>query len=544
MTDEITTTDEPLLSATEREQLDQACDTFESHWQQHTLPKLEDALAGRNEPLRSVLFAELLKIEIYWRTQAGDNERLRSELLQRFPEGRTTIEQILGTEQTDKKSLAMTADSLGHFENLEKIGDGGFGIVFRAWDARHQRYVALKIPRFVHQLAGRELEEFFREAKAAGSLDHPNIARVWDSGTTAGVTYIAYQLVEGENLKVRLSEFRELTPMQIVGFVRQLAEAVDYAHQQGIIHRDIKPSNVLLASENQPVLTDFGLALAVGGDATRSLAARIGTLDYMSPEQATGAQDAIDHRTDLWSLGVLLYELLTGESPFRGATDLELCQNICNGAFRRLRQLRRGVPKDLEIVVERCLQKRPDDRLSSCGELADELARIESGHPIHSRQVSFVERSWRWCQRNPRPVFAFAAILAATVFGSWSWGLRLAENQQNENVVQQLQLQLEVKNVERRDLLSQLLRADATKVSLLEQDYEFLVGRMLTSDDEQEQLLCLEILVRNEQLQPQRFSVGSPQRTAVSELLKRLRETTSDPRLQTQIDQVASQLKL
>ncbi len=535
MTEESSTLDEATLTAAQRQQLDQLCDDFESAWQQQSWPKIDDYLQGIQDPLRSVLLRELLRIETHWRERASDTEQLRRELLDRFPNSSAVVESVLGVGEAGNHSLTLSANSLGHFQQLEKIGDGGFGLVFRAWDTRHQRQVALKVPRFAHQLVGRELEEFFREAKAAGSLDHPNIARVWDSGNTAGVTYIAYQLVDGDNLKLRLDEFTRKSPLEIVAFVRQLAMAVQYAHQQGIIHRDIKPSNILITGENQPVLTDFGLALAVGADATRSLAARIGTLDYMSPEQATGAQELIGERTDLWSLGVVLYELLTGELPFQGATDLHLCSNICDAAYRRPGLLRANVPKDLEIVIDRCLQKRPADRLTSCGELADELARIESGRPIHSRRVSFVERAVRWIRRNPRPTIAFAAILAATVFGAWSWGLRLAESQQNENVVQQLQLELEIKNAERRELLAELIIADPKEMTYLDRDLVYLETQMLESKYVPEQRRCVEILIRNDWINTQRYPEGAEKREKAIGVLQALLEDSTEPEFRTQL---------
>ncbi len=528
MTDERSTPDEANLTPAQREQLDHLCDEFESHWQQQVWPSIGDYLQGVDDPLRSVLLRELLGIETHWRERASNTELLRNELLDRFPKNAAIVESVLGIGEAGNHSLTLSASALGHFNQLEKIGDGGFGLVFRAWDTRHRRQVALKVPRFAHQLVGRELEEFFREAKAAGSLDHPNIARVWDSGTTAGVTYIAYQLVDGENLKLRLEEFTQQAPLEIVAFVRQLAMAVHYAHQQGIIHRDIKPSNILITKENQPVLTDFGLALAVGADATRSLAARIGTLDYMSPEQAIGAQELIGERTDLWSLGVVLYELLTGELPFQGATDLQLCSNICDAPYKRPGLLRRGVPKDLEIVIDRCLQKSPSDRLTSCGELAEELARIESGHPIRSRRVSFVERALRWIRRNPRPMIAFAAILSATVFGAWSWGLRLAESQQNENVVQQLQLELEIKNAERRELLSELITSDPTEMTYLQQDLAFLETQLLASTDLQEQRFCAETLIRNDWINTERYPEKSAKREKVIGILRALLDDAKD----------------
>ncbi len=513
---------EQELTPAEREQLDAVCDAFEQQWRRHQLPQVEESLDGCAEPLRSVLLEELLRIDSHWRGQTTDAERLRSDYLRRFPANRREVEGVFGSSAEESTALHLQHDSLGPFRDLERIGDGGFGIVFRAWDTRHQRPVALKIPRFGQQLAGRELEQFLREAKAAGSLDHPHIARVWDSGTTADVTYIAYQLIEGENLKTRNAEFATREPREIANFVRQIVSAVHYAHQQGIVHRDIKPSNVLLTADDEPILADFGLALALGGDATRSLAGRIGTLDYMSPEQATGAQHEVDQRTDLWSLGVVLYELLTGELPFQGATDIQLCNNICNSAPKRLRQHRRSIPRDLEVVVQRCLEKRPADRLESCAELANELQRIATGKPIQSRRVTFVERAYRWCRRNPKPLTAFAAILLATMFGTWSWGLRLADNRENENAVQQLQLQLEVKNIERRQLLSDLMQTDTTKVPLLDQDIEFLENTLRSSKKLHERIFSALALAHHFQRVSELSAVPASQREEVEEALQNL----------------------
>lgn len=542
MTTESSTSSEEQLTPAERLQLDAACDAFEDQWRSHQWPQLEDFLNVYQEPFQSLLLKELLRIEAFWRAKATDPKRLRDDFLARFPNRQRTVDGVLGVASQTSNESRLQSDSLGPFRQLEKIGDGGFGIVFRAWDTRHQRPVALKIPRFGHQLTGHELEQFLREAKAAGSLDHPSIARVWDSGTTAGVTYIAYQLVEGENLKTRFAEFAKRSPLQIAEFVRQLANAVQYAHERGIIHRDIKPSNVLLTADDRPILTDFGLALATGGDATRSLAGRIGTLDYMSPEQAVGAQDEVDERTDLWSLGVVLYELLTGELPFQGVTDIQLCSNICDAPYKRPRLLRREIPRDLEVIVDRCLQKRTGDRLASCGQLAEELERIESGRPIRSRRVSFVERAIRWCQRNPRPLVAFLMILLATVFGSWSWGLRLSENRQNENVVQQLQLQLEVKNIERRELLSELMGTEPAKIQLLERDIDFLIGKLLASTDLQERLFCAEVLARNEALRPNRFEGNEPRRVSMAAILEELVAGNLDAELRTLLQAALNEL--
>ena len=537
MTEDSASISDQQLTSVQRQVLDDACDEFEEMWRRQTWPKAEDFLGQQSEPLYSVLLEELLRIETFWRARTTDADRLRANFLERFPEKRTVVEAVLGPDESSE-SLFNQLNSLGPFKNLEKIGDGGFGIVYRAWDTRHQRPVALKIPRIGHALSKEELDRFLREAKAAGSLDHPNIARVWDSGSTAGVTYIAYQLIEGENLKSRFDEFTQRKPLELAGFVRQLAEAVDYAHQHGIVHRDIKPSNVLLTRDDQPVLTDFGLALGIGGEATRSLAGRIGTLDYMSPEQAAGTGEQVDERSDLWSLGVVLFELLTGQLPFEGATDIQLCSNICEAQHKRLRHLRRDVSIDLEVIVDRCLQKRPENRLASCSILVDELKRIEAGKPILSRRVSFVERSLRWCYRNPKPLLTFLVFLPITALGAWSWGLRLTEGDLKNDVIRELQLQLEVKNAQRRSLIDGLLKKRALDIRLYEQDRPYLENRLLMTVDRQERRYCAELLARNNLLRPGSYASGEIKRAALLAIVEELLEEDIDDELREELNAI------
>jgi serine/threonine protein kinase len=500
--------DEESLSPADRACIDDLCDDFEAAWRQLDWPRMEQFLPCCETRLRRYLFAELLKIDYYWRRQSADADGARADLLTRFPEESKAIFDTWGPEG-EIPSLLSQQTSLGPFHNLERIGEGGFGIVFRAWDSRHRRFVALKLPRFGFELAGQDLDRFLREARAAGSLDHPGIARVWDSGRVAGVTYIAYQFVEGENLKARFEEVTRWPILQIAGLVAQLAEAIQCAHDQGIVHRDIKPSNVLLTGDDRPVLTDFGLALAAGGDMTRSLAARVGTLDYMSPEQARGDSAQVDGRADLWSLGVLMYELLTGRKPFEGASEVEVLRMIIENNPRPPRSLCGAVPHDLNLLTMRCLEKRRIDRLPSCKLLAEELRRLQCGEPIISRRVSFVERTLRWCGRNPKPVATFSLILLATAFGAWSWGGWVYDNRQNESVVQQLQIEIETSHAKRRSLLDELLKQDHLSLRLTADDLEFVEARFQASDDSEVLTRAAVLLVRHGWLSKGRFPLGT-----------------------------------
>lgn len=489
--------------------IDEFCDSFENDWRRLKRPSVTQYLEQCDPKLRVALLKELLKIDRHWRLQSANPQSAREDYQELLPAEAAVVGEVWGIDKRDSPSLLGDQSSLGPFQDLKMIGEGGFGVVFRAWDSRHERQVALKIPRFGHQLEAGELARFLREARAAGSLDHPGIARVWDSGRVAGVTYIAYQFVEGDNLRDRLEEITSWPPVEIAGFVRQLASAVQFAHDHDIVHRDIKPSNILLTADHRPVLTDFGLALATSGDATRSLAARVGTLDYMSPEQASGDSAHVDGRADLWSLGVVLFELLSGEKPFQGGSDIELLKAVMQSEPKRLQSAKRKIPRDLEVIVSRCLQKRPDDRLASSRVLASELERVELGKPILSRSVSVLERSLRWCQRNPRPLTAFTLIVLATAFGALSWGGRIADNRESQNLVQGLQIDLETQNAQRRKLIEELLESDIAEADFTEEDLILIESRFLETENEAARLRAAVVLVNQDRFQPDRFRPGS-----------------------------------
>lgn len=492
------------VSATDRVQIDELCDSFEAEWQRQAFPKIESFLSEVDPRLRASLLNELIQIDHHWRTEVADATVIRDEYFQRFPEDTDVIQSVLGDSSDDQSApmLLSSRSSLGPFINMERIGEGGFGVVFRAWDSRHRREVALKIPRFGHEVSADDLNRFLREAKAAGSLDHPGIARVWGSGTISGVTYIAYQFIEGENLKVRLDDIANRTPAEIVRFVRQLAEAVHFAHEHGIIHRDIKPSNILLTSDDRPVLTDFGLALTTGADATRSIAGRVGTLDYMSPEQARGGSHYVDGRADLWSLGVLTYQLLTKTVPFVAASDVELLRTIQQDEPKRMLSIRKDVPLDVDVLVTRCLQKRSRDRLPTCGFFAAELERVERGEPILSRPVSFIERTIRWCARNMRVVAAFSVLTLATIFGTWSWAGWFFANKENKSVVKVLNIQMEAGNVLRREIIGDFLEDEVTGMNLRGNDLRYVESRFYTTDDPAVRHRAAKVLLKHDSFGP------------------------------------------
>lgn len=422
---------------------------------------IEQVLEHAPRELRDAALTELMAFEIQLRRSVGEDPKsfeyhrrfprdadkvsTAFELASRTADGRTDWPRAGLVPSTDfePRKEGQEAEELdaeppiperfGRFKLIERIGRGGFGMVYRAYDPVLKRQVALKLPR-PGQLACQDVAPLLLEARAAARLKHPGVVQVYDAGLEGDSAYIACELIHGPSLRQHLTR-QPLSFRQAAALCRRVAEALHHAHELGIIHRDLKPSNILLDTDGNPYLTDFGLARNEADESHDGHFALAGTPPYMAPEQLQGKGDPPTVAGDLYSLGVVLFEMLTNTLPFTGSAA-DVVRQHRETPVPRPRERNSRVPRDLEAICLKCLEGEPARRYASAAELADDLQRYLSNEPVRARPATIFGRTWRWSRRKPAlaaalAVLAIVVVVAASAVSVSNWraihALRSAE---------------------------------------------------------------------------------------------------------------------
>jgi serine/threonine-protein kinase len=405
--------------------VDAVCNRFEQAWRQGT-PCIEEFLTDWQEPGRLVLLRELVLLDVDYRQRKGETARAEDYLAQ-FPEldqtwlaaalsGKHPLSRLTwarGQENLSPQEGPQRGQRIGDYEILEEIARGGMGVVYKARQVSANRLVALKMILSGHLASQSDVDRFRLEAEAAALMDHPGIVPIYEVGMYAGLPFFSMKLVEGGSLAQQRGRFR--APRDVARLIAQVARAVHYAHQRLILHRDLKPGNILLGENGEPLVSDFGLAkrMTSAGDKTGAggltqTGAIVGTPDYMAPEQASGETRVLTTATDVYTLGTILFEVLTGRPPFEARDTLDKLLKVRFEQPPSPRSLNPAVHRDLDTICLKCLRKVPSQRYRTAEALAEDLDAFLERRPIQARPVGTWERAWKWARRRP----AVAGLLA------------------------------------------------------------------------------------------------------------------------------------
>src|SRR5213595_3519728 len=338
-------------------------------------------------------------------------------------------------DEAFKPTIARMLKDFGDYELLEEIGHGGQGIVYRARQKSLNRIVALKVIGLAHWATEAHVKRFRMEAEAAASLNHPCIVPIYEVGERDGACYFSMGLVDGGQLDA-VAKREPISVRHAAELIAKLARTVSYAHEHGILHRDIKPGNILLDAKGEPHLTDFGLArLAESESSVTHTLDVLGTPSYMAPEQAVGNNAAVSSVTDVYGIGAVLYQLLTGQPPFAGGATYETIKLLMDTEPRQPRLLNPKIDRDLSTICLKCLEKDPKRRYSSALALAEDLEHWLKHEPIHARRTGIFTRSRKWVRRNPARALSAGSLVALAAVICWNiWKSELTSRPATKSV--------------------------------------------------------------------------------------------------------------
>jgi eukaryotic-like serine/threonine-protein kinase len=447
-------------------EVDEACDRFEAAWRSGDRPSIEDFYGGATDVDCPGLFQHLLELELDYRRRLGESPG-PSEYRRRFP-GRERLINSIFVKFVEQSQLVPSPDSdtrartavdhpttgspqglpdfllnIPGIEVLSELGRGGMGVVYMARQIRLNRLCAVKVALPGRQNSAEFRARFLAEAETIARLKHANIVQIYDLGEHDGRPYFEMEYIEGGSLARRLNGTPWL-PESAARTVSLLARAIGEAHRLGIVHRDLKPANVLLVDDNTPKVVDFGLAKLLEADSNLTQSGVfVGTPSYAAPEQVEGSPTAVGPPADIYALGAIFYHMLTGRPPFQAATALQTLEQVKTADPVPPSRLQPGLPRDVETICLKCLQKDPHRRYDNAAALGEDLDRYLAGMPILARPTGAVDHFRKWIKRRPAVAMLSSALALVTVLGftavSWQW--RRAEAKADAEVAANLRAQ-------------------------------------------------------------------------------------------------------